>query len=252
MVSEGHYGIPVVTHCCLEPHGQVIQWQGDTASDVCWPSTQNVTGYAGSLAPNLKVPDRQHQGEDGLHRRRLRQQVRARCLGRGGRPPFAEGRRPSGEAVPRPRHRADDRRQPSFGLRQNQDRRQQGRHHHAPGSPNPGPPAASTGGGSPPLPYVIRQHSQQAAEPHVRFRQCRPAPRLARSQQPAGLVSDLQRDGGFRGQGRAGSAGSFQEERSVRSRGARGDLPLPVATRPPRWRNGRSSGSRAARAAAAR
>ena len=28
-VSEGTYGIPVITHCCLEPHGQVIQWQGD-------------------------------------------------------------------------------------------------------------------------------------------------------------------------------------------------------------------------------
>ena len=23
-----HYGIPVVTHCCLEPHGQVIEWNG--------------------------------------------------------------------------------------------------------------------------------------------------------------------------------------------------------------------------------
>jgi xanthine dehydrogenase YagR molybdenum-binding subunit len=54
VVSEGHYGIPVVTHCCLEPHGQVIQWQGDQVK--AWPSTQNVTGYAGSLSPNLKVP----------------------------------------------------------------------------------------------------------------------------------------------------------------------------------------------------
>ncbi len=30
VVSEGTYGIPVVNHCCLEPHGQVIQWvKGD-------------------------------------------------------------------------------------------------------------------------------------------------------------------------------------------------------------------------------
>ena len=53
-VSEGQYGIPVVTHCCLETHGQVIQWQGDQIN--VWPSTQDVTHYAGSLGPNLKVP----------------------------------------------------------------------------------------------------------------------------------------------------------------------------------------------------
>jgi xanthine dehydrogenase YagR molybdenum-binding subunit len=61
-VNEGTYGIPVVTHCCLETHGQVIQWvKGDkddgSADQVnCWPSVQFVSGYAGSLAPNLKVP----------------------------------------------------------------------------------------------------------------------------------------------------------------------------------------------------
>jgi xanthine dehydrogenase YagR molybdenum-binding subunit len=53
-VSEGQYGIPVVTHCCLETHGQVIQWQGDQIH--VFPSTQDVTHYAGSLGPNLKVP----------------------------------------------------------------------------------------------------------------------------------------------------------------------------------------------------
>jgi xanthine dehydrogenase YagR molybdenum-binding subunit len=52
--SEGTYGIPVITHCCLEPHGTVIQWQGDQV--VAYPSTQFVTGWAGTLAPNLKVP----------------------------------------------------------------------------------------------------------------------------------------------------------------------------------------------------
>jgi xanthine dehydrogenase YagR molybdenum-binding subunit len=53
-VSEGQYGIPVVTHCCLETHGQLIQWQGDQVN--VWPSVQDVTHYAGSLAPNIKVP----------------------------------------------------------------------------------------------------------------------------------------------------------------------------------------------------
>lgn len=54
VLSEGSYGIPVVTHCCLEPHGQVIQWQGDGIQ--VWPSTQDVTDYAGELGQNLKVP----------------------------------------------------------------------------------------------------------------------------------------------------------------------------------------------------
>ncbi len=53
-VSDGVYGIPVVTHCCLEPHGTVIQWQGDQVS--AWPSTQFVTGWPNTLAPNLKIP----------------------------------------------------------------------------------------------------------------------------------------------------------------------------------------------------
>ncbi|MCX6630032.1 MAG: molybdopterin-dependent oxidoreductase, partial [Candidatus Solibacter sp.] len=34
-VSDGVYGIPVVTHACLEPHGCVIQWQGDQV--MAWP-----------------------------------------------------------------------------------------------------------------------------------------------------------------------------------------------------------------------
>jgi xanthine dehydrogenase YagR molybdenum-binding subunit len=54
VVSEGKYGIPVVTHCCLEPHGQVTQVRGDQVT--VWPSTQDVTNYAGSLAPNIGVP----------------------------------------------------------------------------------------------------------------------------------------------------------------------------------------------------
>ncbi|MBS1859675.1 MAG: xanthine dehydrogenase family protein molybdopterin-binding subunit [Acidobacteria bacterium] len=54
VVSDGTYGIPIVTHCCLEPHGCVISWKGDQVE--AWPSTQFVTGWAGTLAPNLKVP----------------------------------------------------------------------------------------------------------------------------------------------------------------------------------------------------
>jgi xanthine dehydrogenase YagR molybdenum-binding subunit len=62
VVSEGTYGIPVVTHCCLETHGQVLQWvkgnKDDGSADVVhvWPSVQFVSGYAGNLSNNLKVP----------------------------------------------------------------------------------------------------------------------------------------------------------------------------------------------------
>lgn len=54
VVSEGSYAIPVVTHCTLEPHGAVMQWQGDKVN--FWPTTQAVSAIAGTLAPNIKVP----------------------------------------------------------------------------------------------------------------------------------------------------------------------------------------------------
>jgi xanthine dehydrogenase YagR molybdenum-binding subunit len=54
VVSDGTYGIPIATHCCMEPHGCVIQWKDDQI--LAWVSTQYITGWAGTLAPNLKVP----------------------------------------------------------------------------------------------------------------------------------------------------------------------------------------------------
>lgn len=53
VVVEGEYAIPVITHCCLEPHGQVIQWKGDSIE--YWPSTQNVSAVGGDLAKQLQV-----------------------------------------------------------------------------------------------------------------------------------------------------------------------------------------------------
>jgi len=52
--SEGVYGTSVITHCCLEAHGQVTEWNGDNLT--AWCSTQNVTGIAQELAGNLKIP----------------------------------------------------------------------------------------------------------------------------------------------------------------------------------------------------
>ena len=53
-VSEGYYGIAVLTHCCMETHGQVIEWKGDSLE--YWPSTQNVSGIGGDLAKSLGFP----------------------------------------------------------------------------------------------------------------------------------------------------------------------------------------------------
>src|SRR5256885_1223056 len=46
-VVEGEYGIPVVTHCCLEPHGQVTEMREGELH--IWPSTQNVSRYSDQL-----------------------------------------------------------------------------------------------------------------------------------------------------------------------------------------------------------
>jgi len=54
IVSEGFYSIPVLTHCCLEPHGQVIEWTAEQLN--VWPSTQNVSGYGGDLGTTVKFP----------------------------------------------------------------------------------------------------------------------------------------------------------------------------------------------------
>ncbi len=54
-VSEGFYGIPVLEHSCLEPHGQVISWTPDNKVEYN-PSTQAVTSIRGDMARALNVP----------------------------------------------------------------------------------------------------------------------------------------------------------------------------------------------------
>jgi xanthine dehydrogenase YagR molybdenum-binding subunit len=66
-VHTGNYGLPVITHCCLEPHGQVTEFRDGEL--FIWPSTQNVSGYADrGLVEAIEVPqnkihvDCQHMG----------------------------------------------------------------------------------------------------------------------------------------------------------------------------------------------
>lgn len=51
---SGDYGIPVITHCCLEPHGSVVAWGTDKIE--FWPSTQAVSTVGGDLAKLLELP----------------------------------------------------------------------------------------------------------------------------------------------------------------------------------------------------
>jgi xanthine dehydrogenase YagR molybdenum-binding subunit len=47
VVVEGDYGCSVITHCCLEPHGQVAEVRDGEL--YLWPSTQNVSRYCDRL-----------------------------------------------------------------------------------------------------------------------------------------------------------------------------------------------------------
>jgi xanthine dehydrogenase YagR molybdenum-binding subunit len=55
VVSEGLYGIPVITHCCLETHGSISEWT-DQDHVLTHISTQNVSGIPGQMAEPLKIP----------------------------------------------------------------------------------------------------------------------------------------------------------------------------------------------------
>ncbi len=56
-VVQGNYGIDAITHCCLEPHGSTVHWEGDRLK--VYLSTQNVSqtddGFAGAL--NITADD---------------------------------------------------------------------------------------------------------------------------------------------------------------------------------------------------
>jgi xanthine dehydrogenase YagR molybdenum-binding subunit len=55
VISEGLYGVPVITHCCLETHGSISEWT-DPDHLFVHMSTQNVSGIPAQMAEPLKVP----------------------------------------------------------------------------------------------------------------------------------------------------------------------------------------------------
>ena len=51
---EGFYGLPVITHCCLEPHGSVMEWNDGKV--LAHLSTQNVSAAPQQIAQPLGIP----------------------------------------------------------------------------------------------------------------------------------------------------------------------------------------------------
>ncbi|MGH9327763.1 MAG: xanthine dehydrogenase family protein molybdopterin-binding subunit [Terriglobia bacterium] len=55
IAHEGDYGIPVIVHCCLEPHGHVVEWVGPQSIRT-FSSTQGVSSIPGQFAEALNIP----------------------------------------------------------------------------------------------------------------------------------------------------------------------------------------------------
>jgi len=53
VVHEGYYGLPTVTHCCQEAHGQVVEWEGDKCT--FYATTQALSRIGGDLAKELSA-----------------------------------------------------------------------------------------------------------------------------------------------------------------------------------------------------
>ncbi len=54
VVVEGFYGVPVITHCCLEPHGSTVHYKNGKL--LVYLSTQNVSGTDDGFARSLEIP----------------------------------------------------------------------------------------------------------------------------------------------------------------------------------------------------
>lgn len=53
---EGRYGVAIISHQCLEPHGLVAEWDASQENLTIWASTQAVPNTATQLAQYFKLP----------------------------------------------------------------------------------------------------------------------------------------------------------------------------------------------------
>ena len=241
-VSEGDYGIPVITHCCLEPHGSVVQWKGDQVHG--WPSTQNVTGWASTLAPNLKVPAANIQcrwitsaADSAASSPRIA----------GARSARSSRRRRGGKPVKLFLDRAAELTiagQPAVGVRQDQGRGQEGRHDHRLADRNPGRPADSRAAAARRCRTSSPTFRTQRLQPHGGFGQRGTAPAWRAPNNQQASLPDLL------GAGRSGrQAGMDPLEVFDKNAGytpRAGAVPVPARQGRRADATGRSSGIRAA------
>lgn len=62
IVVKGEYGLPVITHCCLESHGQVSEIRDGEL--YLWPSTQSISRYADrSITDAVDIPQNKVHAE---------------------------------------------------------------------------------------------------------------------------------------------------------------------------------------------
>ena len=54
VISDGYYGMAVITHCCLETHGSVAEWTGPDTLKTYF-SSQNVSGIPGEVGEALRL-----------------------------------------------------------------------------------------------------------------------------------------------------------------------------------------------------
>ena len=215
-VIEGTYGIPVITHCCLEPHGNIVQFNGDHVN--LWPSTQNVSGIGGDLGKSLEVP------AANVH-------VQMQYIGGGfgskfaadswgveaGRLSKASGGKPVKMYLDRATELKIAGNRPSAFAKIKVAAKKDGTI--TAWQSASWATGGMTGGGMPPLPVRLHRNSQQAAEPYGGGRECGRRARLARSEPSASIVPHLLR---ARGSGREAAHGSrravHQEPRLHRAR----------------------------------
>ena len=220
VVSEGHYGIPVITHCCLEPHGKVIEWKGDQVN--YWPSTQNVYGVVATsrklsaCRPRTCIR-RCSTSAAGSAASSLRTagawKPRTFPNSRGGRPVklFLDrdtelqiaGNRPSAFADIKVAAKKDG----TITSWQSKSWATGG----------------VGGGGMPPIPYVFTEIPNKRLQHSAVSVNARAGARVARPESPAGVLPHLQRARGSGRETQDGSGGSVRQEPGLH--GARRGLP---------------------------
>ena len=134
-----------------------------------WPSTQYVTGWAGTLRPICKCRPPTSKCKMDYIGGGFGSKFSPGRMGRSGRASLEEGRRQTGQALPGTRHRTADRGQPPRRLRQDQGRRQEGRHHHRVAIRNLGHRRSRLAAASLRFP-TCTQHPQYPPDAHCRCR----------------------------------------------------------------------------------